>query len=549
MDLYISLENLLKARKKIQGCLKKPDTFAGIVILLLSSRKIQDYYYQADMGKFSEIANKGFTLKDVRARSSEKNWYSLFTPKWTERALASFLSDKPINIYTLLVTIFWQQNKEFIEKQKNYLKEIIGNQDFDNLFTEDIENYFTEDRPISREFFYKAVKGSITDTNSTIKYDGSFIVKDAGDLSASPFSQTLYSGLEIKQIISIFDFNIIGEFNLNTNPIKELTSLSSSGNIAEKTSSPAIKGQNILFYGIAGVGKSHHIKQFIGEDESIIERTVFHPDYLNTDFVGQILPSVNDKGHIDYQFKAGAFTKVLKKAIQEPNQQYYLVIEEINRGNAAAIFGEIFQLLDRKIDGSSSYRISHDLMASYIFNDPNQTIYIPRNLSILATMNTADQNVFTLDTAFQRRWTMRRIANNIDNCSYKNKSILDTNITWQSFNTTINEFILDVNKDTLSSEDKRLGAYFVRSVELDMPINLDDGLPFAEKVIKYLWDDVFKFNKSVLFKDNLNSLDKVLDFFEKHSGIERFDIFNNQILDRLKLASQTIQTSKSTDES
>ena len=226
-----------------------------------------------------------------------------------------------------------------------------------------------------------------------------------------------------------------------------------------------------------------------------------------------------------------------------------MVIEEINRGNAAAIFGEIFQLLDRKIDGSSSYRISHDLMASYIFNDPNQTIYIPRNLSILATMNTADQNVFTLDTAFQRRWTMRMIANNIDNCSYKNKSILDTNITWQSFNTIINEFILNVNKDTLSSEDKRLGAYFVRSDELDMPINLDDGLPFAEKVIKYLWDDVFKFNKAVLFKDNLNSLDKVLEFFEKHSGIERFDIFTNQILDRLRLASQTIQISKNTDES
>lgn len=310
------------------------------------------------------------------------------------------------------------------------------------------------------------------------------------------------------------------------------------------------KGQNILFYGVAGVGKSYNINKITGEDETFIERIVFHPDYLNTDFIGQILPKVNDDGKIDYQFKAGSFTKILKKAINDPSHHYYLVIEEINRGNAPAIFGEVFQLLDRKADGSSTYRISNDLMAKEIFSDPNKTIFIPNNLTILATMNTADQNVFTLDTAFQRRWTMRMIENNIKNCDYKNVPVLDTGVSWQQFNTVINEHILEVNKDTLTSEDKRLGAFFIRADELKLPTDLTNGIPFAEKVIKYLWDDVFKFNKYALFKSSLNSLDKVLREFKNQQGFSRFDIFNDDIQIKLKqgLQPSLSQVSENSDE-
>lgn len=323
-----------------------------------------------------------------------------------------------------------------------------------------------------------------------------------------------------------------------------------SENQAEYSVQSSQKGANILLYGVAGVGKSYNINKITGEDETYIERIVFHPDYLNTDFVGQILPKVNDNGKIDYQFKAGSFTKILKKAINDPSHHYYLVIEEINRGNAPAIFGEIFQLLDRKDEGSSSYRISHDLMAKEIFDDPSKTIFIPNNLSILATMNTADQNVFTLDTAFQRRWTMRMIENNIENCGYKDVPVLDTGVSWQQFNTVINEHILEVNKDTLSSEDKRLGAFFVRADELKLPDDLNNGIPFAEKVIKYLWDDVFKFNKSALFKSELNSLDKVLREFKNKQGFSRFDIFNDDIQSKLKQGQQSplLQASDNSNE-
>ena len=143
-----------------------------------------------------------------------------------------------------------------------------------------------------------------------------------------------------------------------------------------------------------------------------MERVVFHPDYMNTDFVGQILPTVKGEGdekEITYDFTPGPFTRVLKKAINDPGKHYYLVIEEINRGNAPAIFGEIFQLLDRESDGTSSYKITNYNIASEVFGNKETPVFIPSNLSILATMNTADQNVFTLDTAFQRRWDMKMI--------------------------------------------------------------------------------------------------------------------------------------------
>lgn len=528
MGSYSSIDQLIKARDEVQISIKKPETFAGIILLLLSSKKVQDYYYHADMVEFANLANLAFTLKEVETKVSEKSWFALFTPNWATLALTRFLNGKSININTLLVTIFWSKDAIFIEAQKKKLYSLIGKKDFDTLFIDKKIEDYNADQPISRDDYLDRIKGKNLDASLTIKYDNSFVVKDAGDLNASPFSQTLYSGLEIKQIINIFDFNIIGEFNVNAKHY----------NIVKPTSNISRKPQNLLLYGVAGVGKSYNINKITGEDETYIERIVFHPDYLNTDFIGQILPKVNSDGKIDYQFKAGPFTKILKKAIGDPDNHYYLVIEEINRGNAPAIFGEVFQLLDRRDEGSSTYRISHDLIAEEVFGDPDKPIFIPSNLTILATMNTADQNVFTLDTAFQRRWTMRMIENNIENCNYKNAPILDTGVSWRVFNTVINEHILEVNKDTLSSEDKRLGAFFVRADELKLPDNLENGIPFAEKVVKYLWDDVFKFNKSALFQDHLNSLDKVLYLLKNNHGFGRFDIFNDEIKARLQQGQQ-----------
>ena len=148
-----------------------------------------------------------------------------------------------------------------------------------------------------------------------------------------------------------------------------------------------------------------------------MERLVFHPDYMYSDFIGQILPVVRDD-KVRYEFAPGPFTKLLKKAYENPDKNFYLIVEEINRGNAPAIFGEVFQLLDRIDDeegeypvGTSEYAITNSNIAQIVYGDEKRKVRLPSNFSIIGTMNTSDQNVFTLDTAFQRRWIMRMIPN------------------------------------------------------------------------------------------------------------------------------------------
>src|SRR5690625_2893992 len=326
-------------------------------------------------------------------------------------------------------------------------------------------------------------------------------------------------------------------------------------------------GNNILLYGVPGSGKSYKIEEEYCNDFNFMERVVFHPDYMNTDFVGQILPTVKGEGdekEITYDFTPGPFTRVLKKAFNDPSNHYYLIIEEINRGNAPAIFGEIFQLLDRRDGGESSYKITNYNIANEIFDEKERPIYIPSNLHILATMNTADQNVFTLDTAFQRRWNMKMIENDVTKAEHEDIKILDTDVTWGKFNTVINNQIITSSASTLSSEDKRLGAYFVtknvlqyysiteNQEEISEKYKVDSSdterinriiqdlnSRFGDKVIKYLWDDAFKFSREDLFDSSYKSLEKVLDDFNRYTADARFNIFNQDIREDLFLDSST----------
>ena len=237
-------------------------------------------------------------------------------------------------------------------------------------------------------------------------------------------------------------------------------------------------GTNILLYGVPGSGKSWTIEHEYCNEDSIVDRLVFHPDYTNSDFVGQILPVVDEEKQVTYEFTPGPFTTILSNAYRNPMSKYILIIEEVNRGNAPAIFGEVFQMLDRKVEmqdgddgfpvGTSEYGITHKYMAEFIYGDPAHKVRIPSNLSIIGTMNTSDQNVFTLDTAFQRRWQMRLIENNFDNVrpSLADAEILDTDVTWKRFCETVNTIIIGNKAKMASAEDKRLGVYFVHENDL-----------------------------------------------------------------------------------
>jgi 5-methylcytosine-specific restriction endonuclease McrBC GTP-binding regulatory subunit McrB len=293
-------------------------------------------------------------------------------------------------------------------------------------------------------------------------------------------------------------------------------------------------------YGVPGAGKSWMIKKEYCTNDKLIERIVFHPDYTYSDFVGQILPRIDEKGKVVYEFSPGPFTKIVRKAFTNPDYMYYLVIEEINRGNAPAIFGDIFQLLDRNKKGASEYEITNADIAKIIYNDENHKVSIPSNMSILCTMNTSDQNVFTLDTAFQRRWNMRLVKNKFTDepgeLAFASTKILDTDVSWEKFFTTINDIILKKNIRMTSSEDKRLGTHFVN--ESDLQYKKGDerqNSKFAEKVLKYLWDDAFKFNKDELFDlTKVNSLEKVITNFVSSESNDRFlSIFKQNIYDAI----------------
>jgi len=298
-------------------------------------------------------------------------------------------------------------------------------------------------------------------------------------------------------------------------------------------------GTNIILYGVPGAGKSWTIKHEYCNDESRMERLVFHPDYTYSDFVGQILPKVADDGSVSYEFSAGPFTKLVRKAYINPDKMYYLIIEEVNRGNAPAIFGDVFQLLDRNKDGSSEYEITNADIAKIVYLDDSHKVSIPSNMCILCTMNTSDQNVFTLDTAFQRRWSMRLIRNRFhdeeDERRFAGTKILDTDVTWEHFFTEINNFILGKNIRMTSSEDKRLGTHFVSEEDLAVGDGSERQISrFPEKVLKYLWDDAFKFTKEDVFDlEKVKSLEDVIDLFVTSQGNSRFLVFKENIYNSL----------------
>lgn len=317
----------------------------------------------------------------------------------------------------------------------------------------------------------------------------------------------------------------------------------------DMSSNEAIQGylqQNVIFYGVPGCGKSYFIKNLLkvkDDDGKIIDmprsyykRILFHPEYSYSDFVGQLRPEVGDDNKITYKFVPGPFTEILLDAYKDREHDYFLIIEEINRGNAPAIFGDLFQLLDRK-DGVSEYSIDNkdildyfereleiaresekddiSAMAQAVETIKREGVRIPENLTIFATMNTCDQNVFTLDTAFKRRWRMSRIENKFDSIlsTWKIQFENGKDVSWKDFAEKVNDAILNNCNDGTAAEDKQLGAFFVKE-------NDKNVRRFAEKVLLYLWDDVAKYDKSQLFDTkNYKTLDMVIDGFAEGENV------------------------------
>ena len=277
-----------------------------------------------------------------------------------------------------------------------------------------------------------------------------------------------------------------------------------------------------IFYGAPGTGKSHAVKTETEawEKRGRVVRTTFHPDSDYSTFVGAYKPTTESVQRYDiynkpmtrdgvpvmeqiitYEFVEQAFLQAYIDAWKNRDEPEFLIIEEINRGNCAQIFGDLFQLLDRGNDGYSEYAIRADKdlqkhlhkafedveIADYPNVKMGKELLLPDNLYIRATMNTSDQSLFPIDSAFKRRWDWKYvpIAKGNDNGTEQNWMIeVDGDLyDWWTFVRTINKHVFD----TTNSEDKQLGFFFCKAKD-----NIISAETFVCKVIFYLWNDVFK---------------------------------------------------------
>lgn len=386
-------------------------------------------------------------------------------------------------------------------------------------------------------------------------YSAAEIVKTSG--IEQSFDRELQKSLKLYATIENEDFGLrfadSTTIENNAENIYDSVSKEPEKVIAEPICYETIKGSaiNKIFFGTPGCGKSYHIEHdILGKDTSTgiytgdykkenIIRTTFYQDYSNTDFVGQILPKIV-KGQngtpdtVEYIFNPGPFTLALIQAISNPSKKVALVIEEINRGNAPAIFGDVFQLLDRDSNSISEYGIVNvslrDYLNDYEFVVDGQKrkyifteIKIPGNMDIFATMNTSDQNVYTLDTAFVRRWDKEKIKNSFADCKFAGKNVPGMNYTWQEFVTAINNHIAKHLEDLQVNEDKQIGVFFVKE-------SLLGSTPekFAYKVFDYLWSDVAKLDHGIFF-NYFDTLEALITAYEKDGvGVFKTGIFDKK---------------------
>ncbi|MBP3946323.1 McrB family protein [Psychrobacter sp. K31L] len=270
------------------------------------------------------------------------------------------------------------------------------------------------------------------------------------------------------------------------------------------------KEPNTIYYGAPGTGKSHTIKEKLEAVPNGNKETVtFHPDYDYVSFVGGYRPTSdeNDENNIKYRFVPQVFTNMYVRAWKNPQEQFYLVIEEINRGNCAEIFGDIFQLLDQ----NQNYTVtpSNELKAHLVseLSDSHEGIVdglrMPNNLSILATMNTSDQSLFPMDSAFKRRWDWEYIPINYevseDNPSSKFKVFVNDQeyFYWLDFIRKVNS---EIKTNPNLGMDKCIGNYFIKPQTDSITLKI-----FINKAMFYLWNDVFKdeFGSESIFAEDV----------------------------------------------
>lgn len=510
---YFALDTVVTSFEENKN--KTTDGFWGIMSILISlDQKINACkQYDIDAQKVSNNLEQWFSIKDeYKNYNSYTTWSVVFSTKWIENLSMFIKKNTSPNIYYVIAWMFQHRAFEH-EPSHNELLSLFCNvtgipfEDVKSIFNmKKVNLVFTDTKFTHKEkISYLFKKYGTPGKNCSINCKGEYIVSEPGAFQRAGFLQTLYSSSENPRCLILSSVDLKDYYPSNFSP-------QSSQDILEATNHP----YQIIFFGAPGVGKSHYLKSVYKSDADTI-RITFHPETDYASFVGCYKPQTED-GEIVYKFQGQAFAEAYIEAWKrfcsdsDGSKDFFLIIEEINRGNCAQIFGDIFQLLDRNDKGFSDYSVRPDKdLALYLqeaFADPKVAItdkldshksglgrgeimILPPNLHIIATMNTSDQSLFPIDSAFKRRWDWVYMPIDTKPVDDKGKPItrlIETKefcYDWGQFLDKVNQRIFK----TTESEDKQLGFWFVKPKSGNSTISSSD---FVSKVIFFLWNDIYK---------------------------------------------------------
>jgi hypothetical protein len=534
---YLSENTITQAWFNLTRIENVPNKFFGLLEVLRALElpaldKVQTQkQYTFLSARLSNALQERFTFDASKDFRSEEKYWLLLAKNWEDVIYTDFFGANPVNVVDIVVICY--QNEQFNEEHS--IESLI------NKFFHDYHldaSVFSMPRFLCREDYVIEWKDSVSERevlksalmnklnlakgSMTIGFEPPFVINsNAGELSRAPFFQTLYASQSSMKCLICMKFDFFSKYGFN-----EITEPSPSINFITN-----ITPKQKIYFGSPGTGKSTALQNFVVEHGLEVVRTTFHPDTDYYSFVGGYKPVM--KGDtIVYQFVPQAFIKAYVKAHQNPDRSYLLAIEEINRGNCAQIFGDLFQCLDRNAEGFSCYPIEANTdLVSYLTSEglanPEQII-LPPNLLIYATMNTSDQSLFPMDAAFKRRWDWEYVPIQFDEKAAAFKILFDTEnqYAWRSFVETVNKRITEITK----SEDKKIGVYFV--VPTNGIISLEQ---FKNKVMFYLWSEIFKDEHSSedsIFKyldEDGNALDFTFNELFESDGLAKLKGFMNYL--------------------
>lgn len=531
---YIAENRAIEAFQAIRGNLE--NKFFGLLgILKCIDTLVVDTNrtYKIIDGELSRFLDNVLYMDEYTGNYGSSEMYVKFSKMWIDYVHEKFLGKHSVNLYDVIAFIYkskcYNQPPTLNQLKLEFCREFHITVDVLNLWFDCSPKEIQYDE---RTYLFDGIKKTLSLSGASMSMDKPFFVAArAGELSRAPFLQTLYAGRDSIKCLLMLKENIDDYYpqnNLKTSKKLEMTN---------------IKNLQQIFFGAPGTGKSYEINELTNGGSVI--RTTFHPDSDYSTFVGAYKPVMEEtpvygaqgvevakEKRITYSYVKQAFLKAYLGAWQkyakggETVEPQFLVIEEINRGNCAQIFGDLFQLLDRSDNGFSTYPIEadsdlqneikkafaeggeyaiengldvDDSMDGYTSNygetlsddiKNGRVLLLPNNFYIWATMNTSDQSLFPIDSAFKRRWDWRYVKITDAGKAWKIKCGTEY-CDWWTFVEEINKKIA---KET-SSDDKKLGYFFCKAK--DGVITADK---FVSKVLFYLWNDVFKDGDISLFK-------------------------------------------------